>query len=285
MRLTARFCPRGPAPVARALLSTCLLLGCLLASPRAGQAGDVVRVGGTGMALAAVQRLGQQLSAANPDIVVEVLPSLGTPGGIKAMLEGAIDIAVAARAPTPAEREKGASEAACMTTALVFASSHARPGNLTRQALPAVFADPVPAWPDGVPLKIILRSRAGTENPYLGEKIPGMAAALDSAYRRGGIPVGATDQENAELAHRTAGSLAIMSLLQIRAENLDLRVATLDGVKPGAASLADGSYPLPVRVCLLLSRNPSATARRLIAQMQSPPGQALLRELEARPSE
>jgi phosphate transport system substrate-binding protein len=60
--------------------------------------GAVVRVGGTGIALAALQQVGASLTAAEPGIRVDVLPSMGTPGGIKALVEGAIDVAVVARA-------------------------------------------------------------------------------------------------------------------------------------------------------------------------------------------
>ena len=69
--------------------------------------GTVVRVGGTGIALAAMQQVGASLTAAEPGIRVEVLPSMGTPGGIKALAEGAIDVAVVARALKPDEKAKG----------------------------------------------------------------------------------------------------------------------------------------------------------------------------------
>ncbi len=93
-----------------------------------------------------------------------------------------------------------------MTTALVFAANHQDQGYGIRSAeLPALFRDPRPTWPDGTPLKLILRARSGSEYPYLIKAVPGMSAALDEAHQRRGIPMGATDQENADLALRTAG--------------------------------------------------------------------------------
>lgn len=41
-----------------------------------------LRIGGTGMALAAIRRLGDALIIAQPDLAVTVLPSLGTGGGL-----------------------------------------------------------------------------------------------------------------------------------------------------------------------------------------------------------
>jgi phosphate transport system substrate-binding protein len=108
-----------------------------------------------------------------------------------------------------------------------------------------------------------------------------MSAALDEAHRRRGIPLGATDQENADLALRTAGSLAITSLIQLRAERLALRPLPLDGVDPTAETLADGSYPFPFRICLLLPVRPSAAGQRFVSFVTSPEGRDMLLSLGA----
>jgi len=108
-----------------------------------------------------------------------------------------------------------------------------------------------------------------------------MSAALDEAHRRRGIPMGATDQENADLALRTAGSLAITSLIQLRAERLALRPLPLDGVEPTAETVADGSYPFPFRICLLLPARPSAAGQRFVSFVTSPEGRDMLLSLGA----
>jgi phosphate transport system substrate-binding protein len=277
------------------LLATAALLGCLTA-PTPSRAGQTIRIGGTGSALAAMRVLGTELTRQDPGTNVEVLPSLGTPGGIEALAEGAIDIALAARALKPEEAAKGVREAACMTTALVFAANHQDPGHqglrhkdhdhqesegLRPADLPALFRDPSPTWADGTALKIILRPRSGSEYPYLIKVVPEMGAALDEAHQRRGIPVGATDQENVDIAQRTKGSLAIASLLQLRAEELPLRPLPLDGVEPSAETLADGSYPFPYRICLLLPAQPSAAGQRFVSFVASPEGRNTLRALGA----
>jgi len=265
----------------RPALFVLAVLGTFGGLSEAVRAKDLVRIGGTGIGLRAMERLGEQLADSNAEIAVHVLPSLGTSGGINALLGGAIDIALAARPITPAERQKGLAQAACMTTALVFATPKA-PANgmdeaLTSERLPALYADPHPLWPDRSPMKIILRSQAGSEVPYLIEKIPAMAAAFEQAYKRGGLPVSMTDQENVDLAMKIQGSLAITTLLQIRAENLALRPLRFDGVDPTAASSADGSYPLPLQMCLFATGTPAPGAARFVAHMKTPNGTALLR--------
>lgn len=241
-------------------------------------AADTVRVGGTGIGLQLAHLLGEGLAKAKPSVATTVLPSLGTPGGIKALGAGAIDVAIAARPLKDAEKATGASEAACLTTAMVFVTSRPSAPGISLTSLPRIYADPDPRWPDGQPLKVILRSPAGSENPYLMHLVPGMEEAFAKAFARPGIPVGATDQENVALAANIEGSFAIATLLQIRAERLKLFALSIDGVTPGPKTLADGTYPMPLRVCFLLPAKASPAAADYIAFMHSPAGQEIIRE-------
>jgi phosphate transport system substrate-binding protein len=241
----------------------------------------IIRIGGTGTALAAIREIGTSLTAAEPGIAVDVLPSIGTPGGIKALAEGAIDIAVTARPLKPDERAKGVSEAACVTTALVFASSRKDATGITTAQLPALYADASPKWPDGTPLKVILRSRSGSEHPYLAAAVPNMSAAFEAAFKRPDVPVGSTDQDNAKLATEISGSFAVMTLLQIRGERLGLTVLPFDGVSPSFATIADKTYPFPISICLVVTNTPAPAAARFIAHVRSPIGKAIAESLGA----
>jgi phosphate transport system substrate-binding protein len=258
----------------RLQLCAAIALAAALAPPAAADQ-STVRIGGTGIALGAMHEFGLSLAAAEPGIRVEVLPSMGTAGGIKALAAGVIDIAIAARPLRPEERATGATEAACMTTALVFASSHNAAADITRAELPGLYADAAPTWPDGTPLKIILRSRSGSENPSLTAAMPEMGPALDAAFKRHGVAVASTDQDNAKLALQVPGSLALMTLLQSKAERLDLRVLRFDGVAASAATIADKTYPFPIRICALLPSEPSSRSAPRRRNSRAWPGTSL----------
>lgn len=51
-----------------------------------------LRFGGTGGSLGPMRQLSEAFMKVNPDVAIEVLPSLGSGGGIKAVLAGAIDL-------------------------------------------------------------------------------------------------------------------------------------------------------------------------------------------------
>jgi phosphate transport system substrate-binding protein len=245
------------------------------------QAADPVRVGGTGMGLALMRTAGDALEAARPEIKVQVLPSLGTSGGLRALAAGAIEVALATRPAGSEENANGIVTANCMTTALIFATSRRGDFNIASAELPTLYREADPRWPDGQPLKVILRARSGSENPYLVKVYPALEEAFAAAFRRPGIPVGATDQENADLAQRTSGSFAIATLLQLQSEHLNLRPIAIDGVTPTPETIGDGRYPLPLPVCLLIRQNAPQHVRDVAGYVATPDGRALVRQYGA----
>ncbi len=260
------------------------LAGVATVTLGSGALAGTIRVGGTGAGLAALSLLGEDFTAANPGIQIEVLPSLGTPGGLRALTALAIDAAIISRHLTPAERALGLQEGACLTTALVFASSRRAPEGIARADLPRLYSDFRPTWPDGTALKVILRNRGGSEIPYLSAAIQGLGPAFNASFGRPDLPIGETDAKNADLAERIPGSFAIMTLLQIKAQRLNLQVVAVDGVLPTAETIANKSYPFAWNVCVVLPASPSADASRFGQYINSPAGQATLRSLGTTPA-
>lgn len=134
-------------------------------------------------------------------------------------------------------------------------------------------------------MKIILRSRSGSEMPYLASQVPGLGEQFEAAYKRPDIAIGTSDQVNADLVRKITGSLAIMTLLQIKSENLSLNLASIDGIEPSPLTVSDQSYPFSLRVCLVLPKNPTRLALKFADQMVSPEGQKMIVDMGAAPSD
>jgi len=73
--------------------------------------------------------------------------------------------------------------------------------------------------------------------------------------------------------------------MQIRAEQLDLAVLPLDGVAASAETLANKTYPLPIRVCIVASNDAPPAAARFVTYFRSPAGQAIVQSLGAAPAD
>lgn len=57
----------------------------------------IVKVGGSGFALGIIKILAESFEKKHPDVHIRTVPSLGSAGGIKALLAGRVDIALSSR--------------------------------------------------------------------------------------------------------------------------------------------------------------------------------------------
>ena len=267
---------RRPDPARRGLGAIALLLSALGATPPAwGQ--TVMTVGGSGADLGTLRKVAEIFTAARPGLVVDVLPSIGSGGGIKAVLSGAVDLGLSARPLEAAERAAGAREILYARTPLVLAVQAGAPyEGITIAELVAIHAGLRTHWPDGQVIRPVLRPRTDTDTDVLVRSLPGLADALERAYGRRGLPVATTDQDAANLIASVPGGLGPVSLAAILAEQRPLKALALDGIRPSPATIADGTYPLQKPLYFVLGPAPKEEVLELIAFVRSDPGAAIL---------
>lgn len=247
-------------------------------------AADELRMGGTGSALVLLERLGAAFAAdgGNADSV-SVLPSLGSGGGVAAARDGAIDLAVSARALTDTERAGGLREAPFLRTPLILVTSRQSPPGLTRAELPALHARPDATWPDGVPLRLILRSPSESAVAILADSVPGLAPAIAAARQHRYIPVAGTDQENFAFTRSTPGSLSVALLVQLRTEGEALAAVPLDGITPTLATFEAGDYRLAMELRVVVAARANSVTKRFVAFLRSARAAEIVREAGAVP--
>ena len=255
-----------------------VVAAALLAGLCVAEAAETLRVGGTGSATETLRQLGAVFAARDGGVPVEVIPRLGTSGALRAAADGVLHVVVSGRDLSPEERARGLTEALALRTPFALATSHPKPGSLRSADLPATFAADRPAFLDGAPMRVLLRPRSDSDTLTMGMLFPGMAAALDKARARPDVPVGATDQDNAELAEQVKGSLTGFTLVQLITERRDLRLVPLDGVEPTVEAMESGAYPFAKKLVVVLPARPSPEAERFTAFLRSPEALAILRD-------
>jgi phosphate transport system substrate-binding protein len=116
-----------------------ILISLALAGGQASAA--EIKIGGTGTDLGTMRVLGNAFKKKNPDTTITVFPSLGSGGGIRALVGGAIDIAISSRPPKDKESKAGLKAFRYGTTALVIATAgkQSLPG-LTSEKLIEIYA-------------------------------------------------------------------------------------------------------------------------------------------------
>ncbi|MFC7739381.1 PstS family phosphate ABC transporter substrate-binding protein [Roseomonas sp. GCM10028921] len=247
----------------------------LWTSPAA--AADVLRVGGTGGATALLAHLGKPFTR-QTGITVEVIPSLGSSGGIAATADGVLDLAVSGRPLSAAEQGRGLVQAAALRTPYVLATSHGAPPALTEQEVVGAYAAEKASWPDGSPIRLVLRPRAESDNQVLASLFPGMAAALNQARQRSDLPIAATDQDNADAAERLRGSLIGTTYTQVVMEERNLRLIPIGGVAPSIEAFESGAYRHTKIFHVVHPQQSSPAAVRFVQFLRSDEGVRALRE-------
>lgn len=259
-------------------------IAALMASAMAtaAVAADPVRVGGTGAAFGFLQSLGDAYGARSGVQVVNV-PSLGSGGGLRAVAENKIDIAVSGRPLQPDEIAKGLAAVLTVRTPYFIVTSHRNPGGLKSADVASLYAKPNATWADGSPVRIVLRPRSDSDTALMGELFAGMTQALETARSRPDVPTGATDQDNGDLAERISGSLAGMTGTQFKTENRRLRAVALDGVEATFANYESGIYRYGKSLYFVVKGGGSPEVGRFINFVRSAEGAKVLREAEALP--
>ena len=240
-------------------------------------AADEIKIGGTGTALGTMRLLADAFAKQAPDVKVTVMPGLGSGGGIRAVVKGAIDLGLSSRALTEDERNLGATLIEYGRTPFVFAvASKSKVTAVTLDQLAAIYAGKMLNWPDGSPIRIVLRPVSDIDTSQIKNMSPDIARALSDAEKRPGVTFAITDQDAADRIGSVPGLIGATTLALIASEKRDLRALTLNGVEPTIKNAVAGAYPHFKPMSFVTGAKPSAAAQRFIAFVQSPAGREIL---------
>lgn len=262
---------------ARRILGALALLLCAMPLRMPLHAAETLVIGGTGSALGVMRHLAeayQDTAAAQP---VEVLPSLGTGGGLRALADGRIDIALAARALKPQEREGMQVQLFARTPLVFVARNHVAASGLSTETLIAFYQGTQTRWPDGARARPVLRPWHDAETQVLAAWSEPLADALAEAVYRTDLQVTMTTQENLEAIEQIPGAFGYTPLTEVVTAQRALQVLTLEGVEPTPAQLAAGRYPLALNLALATGPASPDSAQTFIDFVRSPAAAAILR--------
>jgi len=254
--------------------AACAVAACEVPAARAD---SVLRATGTGTALGAMRRISAAFEKANPGHRLQLLPSLGSSGALKAVADGAIDVALSARSPGPDER--GIQAMPYARTPFVFAAGpRAGVTGITADEAARIYRGELPRWPNGERVRLVLRPRSDVDSTIVAAISPEMAAALEVALAREGMLTAATNQDCHRVLVRTPGSIGPSSLTQILTEDPALTPLAWNGVAPTLENLASGRYPLQKTLFLVVRSPPSPEVQRFLAFLASPAAARILEE-------
>lgn len=263
------------ARVRRAMAS----LGALVLAFALPVQAETVRLGGTGSAIATMQRLGQAFQKVDPTFRLEIVPNLGSSGGVKALRQGATQLAAISRPLKAEEAASGLLAVDYGRTPFVLASTVPGVKGLALREVAEIYAGRRTQWANGTPVRLVLRPATDGDNAQLASFSEDVRAALALAMGREGMVVAMTDQETVDAIERLPGGLGTASLALLTSERRRAVPLAIDGVEPSLENLANGRYLHAKTMMLVLRADATPATRRFVDFVSSEPGRKLLTEL------
>lgn len=259
-----------------------ILFAALLALVAFSASAEVVRISGIGLSAPLMQRLADAYRLQQPgDDVSVVLPPLGSEGALRALLAGSLELAIISRPLKPEEAPHYGRVRELGRVALGFATRDGqRTATLTARDIVAIYAGDMTRWDNGQPLRLIMRAERESDTKLVRALSPEVSAAMDAALKRRGLVFAENDLEMAKLLENTPGSFGPMTIGLARLLGISVRFLSLDGVMPGAKSVADGSYALSKSLFVIEPSTPTTASQRFVVFLASPVAGRILASAE-----
>ncbi|MDD2899085.1 MAG: substrate-binding domain-containing protein [Desulfuromonadaceae bacterium] len=227
------------------LICAGILLGGLFVNDAvSATARESITITGTGAGIGTMKLMAKEFQKKHSGMVVNVLPSIGSTGGIRAVNEDKIDIAISWRPLKPEERNATIIEEPYGRTAFIFGVQGSNPvQNLTLEEIEDIYAGKRRTWPDRTPVRLVLRPVSDGFSVYLSGINPGLKSVSMKAHAIPGVYVGNTDQDSAEQIEQTPGSFGTTSLSLVVSEKRKIKALSVNGAAPTISNVSTGTYP------------------------------------------
>jgi phosphate transport system substrate-binding protein len=242
----------------------------------------VIRITGSGSNLPTTRALASAFADdGRPRPVVH--PSIGSGGGIRALLDGVIDIALISRPLAGRERDLGLVAVPYARMPVVVAVN----GDVPDREIPArdlvgIFGAQRRMWSDGSRIVVLQREQGDSSHGAVAAVVPGFAEANEAAYHDGRWRVLYHDTAMRDALVSTEGALGLHGSGDLPDDGR-FRALVIDGVEPSAENVASGAYPFTKELSFVTRGTPKGAAAELIDLAHSPRGQRIIIGLGAVP--
>ena len=223
---------------------------------------EILMITGTGSSIGAMQRMGEVFQKKYPNVTVNMLPSIGSTGGIRVVKEGKIDIGFSSRPLKPDERSMGIIEEPYGCTAFIFGVQESNPTNgLTLAEIEDIYARKRKTWSDGTPIRLVLRPISDGFTVYLESINPRLKSASEQAHSIPGVFIGMTDQDAADQIEKIPGSFGTTSASLVASEKRRIKALSVDGTAPTlsnisiSSGISAGRYPYTMTMSLVYRKD------------------------------
>jgi phosphate transport system substrate-binding protein len=238
---------------------------------------EVIRIGGAGSTLGSMKLLAAAFEKKHPGTRVDVLPSIGSIGGIAAVSRGGVDIGLIGRPLNDKERSLGLSIIEYARTPLVFVTREdINVSNVSTQEIIKILRGDIKTWPNGERIRLILRQPTESNAISVREISPEVSKAMDIAMSQQWRVIALTDQETTSMVEKTPGAFSFCSLAQLIFEKRKIHALSYNGINPISKNFVNDLYPIFKTHAMLTKPKPSVKVKQFIDFVKSPEGKEIL---------
>lgn len=203
---------------------------------------EAIELAGSGSNVPLTRALARAWASRAPGRPVVVHESVGSAGGIRALLDGAVDVAMISR-PLRDGEAQGYRVARYATTEVVLAAHVAvTQREITPRELIEVLRGARTRWRDGTPLRFVGREAGDSSHRALALALPGFAEAEHEALRRRRFRVTFSDDDLRDALVETPGALGVTDRGGARMHGRPLSIITLSRAPSAPAITKDLAF-------------------------------------------
>lgn len=239
------------------------------------RSGNALVIAGSGSNLPVTRALATEYAAGGIEAPV-VHTSIGSAGGIRALRDGAIDIALISRSLKPEERAAGLVAVPYARAPVMFAVHGSVPDReLSGAQVLAIYGGEQVSWSDGTRVVVLQRERGDSSHSAVGKLLPAFEEINEQAYQQRRWRVLYNDAAMDDALASTEGGIGLVGSGTLP-QDLPIRGLDYEGVTPSVASVRDGSYPFYKDLSFVTRGEPTGAVARLIRFALSPEGGAVI---------
>lgn len=239
------------------------------------ESSDGLRLAGSGSNLPMARALSATFTAGASHHPV-VHASIGSGGGVRALLDGVIDIALVSRPLREAEREQGLVATPYARVPIVVAAHASVPTiDLRRDELVEIYSGRRDRWSDGSRIVVLQRERGDSSHSAVARVVAGFGEANEAAYKESRWRVLYRDDAMREALADTRGAIGLFGQGALP-KGSPVQALSIDGVRPSVQTVRDGTYPFAKDFWFVTRGPPIGDAAAFIDFAASQEGQRII---------
>lgn len=261
------------------MIVTLSLVVCIALLSNAGAEPKKMIFAGAGTNLAITRILAGAFMKKYPNISIHVPESIGSTGGIRAVSEGAITVALSSRPFSEDEKKLGLELAPYARTIIIIGAHPGVPDdNITYEEIVQIYRGTKTKWKNGNDIIVLNRNEGESTIDIMNQLIPGFREAHIESLKAKRWITAFTDQEMNKMLTTTPDSIGISDFGSITSEHLAIKMLKVNGNAPTAENLLKGRYALFKNLYFVFRRDTvQAEAKAFMDFIRSKEGRKILK--------